>query len=272
MFEPRRHRNKASSAAGLLELIYVTTVRDIRTGPGSGMFGLLSSILQMAVLIAIFFFVFSLLGLRSVSIRGDFMLFVMSGVFLFITHIKAVSAVFGSEGPTSPMMKHAPMNTVVAIFGAALSSLYIQALAVFVILSLYHAAYTPITIDRPVAAFGCLLLAWFSGCAVGLLLLAAKPWAPEVVRIIRTVYMRANMLASGKMFVANSLPGFMLPWFDWNPLFHAIDQARGFTFINYNPHFSSVTYPIYVALGLIMVGLMAEFVTRRSASLSWNAR
>ena len=30
----------------------------------------------------------------------------------------------------------------------------------------------------------------------------------------------------------------MLTIFDWNPLFHTIDQARGFTFINYNPHYS----------------------------------
>jgi hypothetical protein len=31
---------------------------------------------------------------------------------------------------------------------------------------------------------------------------------------------------------ANTMPYFMLAMFDWNPLFHLIDQARGFTFIN----------------------------------------
>jgi ABC-type polysaccharide/polyol phosphate export permease len=79
------------------------------------------------------------------------------------------------------------------------------------------------------------------------------------------------MIASGKMFVANTLPSSMLALFDWNPLFHTIDQARGFVFINYNPHFTSATYPVYVGLGLIVLGMMGEFFTSRNASVSWNA-
>ena len=63
------------------------------------------------------------------------------------------------------------------------------------------------------------------------------------------------MIASGKMFVANSLPSFMLAMFDWNPLFHSIDQARGFAFINYNPRYSSWEYPLWVGLVLLMIGL-----------------
>jgi ABC-type polysaccharide/polyol phosphate export permease len=66
--------------------------------------------------------------------RGDFLLYVMSGVFLFMTHVKAVGAVAGAEGPTSPMMKHAPMNTIVSIAAAALSALYIQVLSAGVVL------------------------------------------------------------------------------------------------------------------------------------------
>jgi len=79
------------------------------------------------------------------------------------------------------------------------------------------------------------------------------------------------MIASGKMFVANSLTYTMLKMFDWNPLFHIIDQARGFAFINYNPHNSALSYPIYVTLALIMIGLIGEFHTRKHASLSWSA-
>ena len=79
------------------------------------------------------------------------------------------------------------------------------------------------------------------------------------------------MVTSGKMFVANAMPGFMLAMFDWNPLFHCIDQARGFVFVNYNPHHSSVTYPLFLSLALIMIGLMGEFYTRRHASASWGA-
>ena len=85
------------------------------------------------------------------------------------------------------------------------------------------------------------------------------------------MYARINMIASGKMFVANSLPAYMLAIFDWNPLFHTIDQTRGFIFINYNPHFSSATYPLYVEIALVVIGLIGESYTRKYASVSWNA-
>jgi len=32
-----------------------------------------------------------------------------------MTHIGAISAVATAEGPASPMMQHAPMNTVIAV-------------------------------------------------------------------------------------------------------------------------------------------------------------
>ncbi len=61
--------------------------------------------------------------------------------------------------------------------------------------------------------------------------------------LISTIYSRANMIASGKMFVANAMPSHIIAMFSWNPLFHTIDQARGFMFLNYNPHYSSIELP-----------------------------
>jgi len=80
------------------------------------------------------------------------------------------------------------------------------------------------------------------------------------------------MIASGKMFVANTLPGYMRDMFDWNPLFHIIDQSRGFVFLNYEPRYSSVMYAIYMGIIFLVIGLLGEFYTRRAASLSWGAR
>ena len=67
------------------------------------------------------------------------------------------------------------------------------------------------------------------------------------------------------------MPTAMLHVFSWNPLFHIIDQTRGFAFVNYTPHNSSLMYPIYFSLAFVMIGLMGEFVTRNRMSLSWNA-
>jgi ABC-type polysaccharide/polyol phosphate export permease len=102
--------------------------------------------------------------------------------------------------------------------------------------------------------------------------MAAKPWRPELVEILQLIYVRARMIASGKMFVANMMPTSILAFFDWNPLFHVIDQARGFTFVNYFPHNSNWEYPVYAVLVLFMIGMMLEFYTRKHISASWDAR
>jgi ABC-type polysaccharide/polyol phosphate export permease len=169
-------------------------------------------------------------------------------------------------------MKHAPMNTLIAISSAALGALYIQVLSMVSILWIYHAAFQPIAIHDPAGAMGMVLLAWFTGVAIGMVFLALKPWMPDVVKVTSSIYARANMIASGKMFVANTMPAFLLPFFDWNPLFHAIDQARGFTFINYQPMHTSALYPLWVGLACVALGLMGSFYTRQHASVSWQAR
>ena len=271
MFHVSAPQSKTGSLFTICELIFYATVRDIRKSHRNAVVGLLLNMLQAAIFVLAFFLMFYVLGMRGNSIRGDFLLYIMSGIFLYLTHVKAMSSIVMAEGPASPMMLHAPMNTVISICAAALSALYTQVLSIFVILTVYHIGFTPITIDNPAGAMGMLLLSWISGVAVGIIFLAIKPWAPEFVGIATGIYSRANMIASGKMFVANTLPAYMVSVFDWNPLFHAIDQARGFVFLHYNPHFSSVSYPVKVTIVLLMIGLMGEFYTRRHASVSWGA-
>ncbi|MBY6066206.1 ABC transporter permease [Leisingera aquaemixtae] len=272
MFQQRTQPSRMSGFFTLSEVVFHSVVRSVRSKHNNAFIALGLNLLQTVLFVLAFYVMFAVLGMRGSAIRGDFLLYVMSGVFLFMVHTKTVSAVSGAEGPSSPMMQHAPMNTMVAILSAAIGALYIQVLSLFTILFVYHVAFTPLHIEEPVPAFGMVLLAWITGAGVGLVFLVLKPWAPSFVGILTMIYQRANMIASGKMFLANTLPSFMLAMFDWNPLFHCIDQSRGYVFINYNPHFSSWQYAAWIALVLIVVGLMGEFYTRRQVSLSWSAR
>lgn len=271
-----RHKPQERSWIGLgfetLELVYHVAVRNLRKTHNNAVLGLVMSIVQSLIMLLVMYFMMSLFGMRRIAVRGDFMLYVMSGVFMFMTHIKAIGAVSHADGPTSQMMMHAPMNPIISIMGAALGSLYQQTLAAAVILFVYHTLWNPITIDEPVGMLGMFLLSWFSGIGIGMVFLSAKPWQPEAVGILVTLYQRANVIASGKMVLANNLATNRRDWFDWNPLFHTIDQARGFIFLNYTPRYTDYHYAIYYALVCMMIGLMAEFFTRQHASASWNKR
>jgi len=150
-------------------------VKDVRKSHKSPLMSLLMEMLQAVVFTMAFLLMFQFLGMRGAKLRGDFVLYIMSGIFLFMTHTKALNAVFSAEGPTSPMMQHAPMNAVIAITSAALSSLYTQTLSMLALLFCYYVFCTPFEIYEPVSAFAMFLLAWLSGCAIGMVLYSIKP-------------------------------------------------------------------------------------------------
>lgn len=272
MFQRQQRQSRVGTASTVLELIYHNTVRSVRKTHSNAVMAILLNMAQAAIMVLSFYLLFVILGMRGLAIRGDFLLYIMTGIFLYMVHTRTVQAVYGSEGPSSAMMKHAPMTTAVTICAAALGTLYVQILSMLTILYVYHVGWGPISIHHWHGAFAMVFLAWFSGFAVGMVFLSLRPWIPDIAGNLQMIYTRVSMIASGKMFVANALPGYMLGWFDWNPLFHAIDQARGFVFINYSPHNSSLTYPVAISVAVLMIGLMAEFTTRRNASLSWSAR
>ncbi len=258
-------------AATILGLVFHNTVRSIRRGHRDALMAILTNLLQMIVMIGIFFVVMDMLGGRRIAVRGDFLLYVMSGIFVFMTHVKAMGAVAGAEGPVSPMMQHLPMTPLVSIVSAALGAIYIQVMSMAVLLSIYHLTWSPITIANPFGAAMMLLLAWFSGCCFGLVFGAAKPWFPTATGMVQMVYQRVQMFASGKMFLANSLPTKMFAIFAWNPLFHIIDQGRGYVFENYNPIRTNLEYPITVSLVAAVIGIIGLNYTNRFVSLSWSA-
>jgi hypothetical protein len=52
---------------------------------------------------------------------------------------------------------------------------------------------------------GMFLLSWFTGIGIGMVFLSAfTPWQPELAGILTRLYMRLNMVASGKMLLANN--------------------------------------------------------------------
>ena len=272
MFSVNRRNTATTRALVLGELVFHATVRHVRKGHGSGLAALAMNIVQTLIYLGAFYALYAMVpGMRGHTVRGDFILYLMTGIFLFITHIKALGAILGADGPGSPMMTHAPMNMAVAILSAALSALYLQTLSMFIVLFGVHVAWHPVEIAEPGGFALMFLLAWFTGLGLGMVLLAIKPWAPSFVTLANTLYSRINMIASGQMFLANALPASVLVWFDWNPLFHAIDQSRGHAFINYVPHHSDWQYPVVIGAVLFVIGLMALSHTGRHASLSWFA-
>lgn len=272
MFQYKRNQSLLGGAFTTAELIFHAIVRNIRSQHSNAVLAIIINIFQTILIVMVFYIILSFMGTRVAKIRGEFILFLLSGVFLFLTHIKSVKAIAGAGSGNNPMTLHSPMNQLVMLVASALGTFYTQLLSILIILFIYSVTIAPLEVQDPVGAFAMLVLAWFTGCSVGLVFLAIQPWFPRVSAMLTTIYRRLNMVFSGKMFVANALGGFMLTMFAWNPLFHIIDQCRGFVFRNYYPRNTNWEYALWVGIVLTMIGLMAEFYTRKHVSKSWSAR
>ncbi|MCW3783922.1 ABC transporter permease [Defluviimonas salinarum] len=253
------------------EIFRHNTIREIRKTHNHVLVGVLLNVVQTVLLVGGFFAMNHVMG-SPAAIRGDLLIYLITGVFLFSIHVRAMSAVLAADGPTAPLMSHGPMSTTLAIASAAFGALYTQVYSMLIVLGLYHVLWEPIEIYRPAGFAGTVLLAWLSGVAIGIALAAVKPRFPSLASLAAQVYSRASMIGSGQMFVANMMPAYLLVWFEWNPLFHVIDQARGYAFLNYNPRLTSLGFPVLATLACLILGLLAEGHMRRHVSLSWFAR
>jgi len=126
MFRVRRRETTFDKVLTFSDLMYQSIVHTIRKAHGNALMSIAVNLLQMIIFVLALYLMFTILGLCGAVLRGDFMVYIMSGFFLFITHIKTVGAITRSDGPASPMMKNTPMNTSISIVAAALSQLYIQ--------------------------------------------------------------------------------------------------------------------------------------------------
>ncbi len=272
MFQAPTRNVPGAATMRVLRLVFNTAVQDARGATKNAFLALFLNMVQMMIFIGIMYFIMYLMGRNGARIRGDTFVFIMTGVMMFITHTKTMGAVSGAAPPTSVAMQHSPMNSIIGIAGAALGTLYQQVFSVAFLLYGYHCAFTPITIDEPVGMALMMVLAWGYGIAVGLVVRAATPWSPRLLGFVATAYKRINVIASGKMLVANATPSSILYYFDWNPLFHIIDQGRGFVFLNYYPRVTSIGYVFQVMIACLIVGLLLEYYTRKYQSASWGAR
>ncbi len=268
----RVNKSMLGALMAFMELLFHSIVRDIRTSSGNAVLGMGLVIMQSLLMLAIFFALFSVMGMKSSLIRGDFVVFLLTGIFLFLTHNKAVSAAMGAISPVGGMTLHAPISTPLSILSAILSGLYTQLVGFALILLVVHILRGGLEFYKPADLVFPFFMAWASGVAIGLVFGVLTPFAPKFVPMVAMLYRRANMITSGKILPVNYMSASMIAWFDWNPLFHTIDQARGAAFVNYFPRHTNMEYPVYLSISLLMFAVMVEFWLRKNMSSSWGKR
>jgi hypothetical protein len=97
MFETRRATSTWVLLFNLLEVTYHTSVRKVRMGHRNALVAIAMSVFQSILFLGAFYLMFSILGAQQMAIRGDFILYLLSGIFLYLVHIQALQKVMASE-------------------------------------------------------------------------------------------------------------------------------------------------------------------------------
>lgn len=245
------------AAAKHLAVLYATTVREIRSSAGASQLGLILNILQTLAYVGAFYVLFVMIGRRDAGLRGDTMMFLLSGVLLFRMHVETMSKVMGAVSANQALLNYEPTKSVIFVWARALTALYEFLLVTILMIGAAALARGELELHHPFGLIAPILAAWLSGVGVGLLFMFAQAhfsW----FGVISTLYRRVLMFTSGKFFVANAVPTVALPFLWWNPLFHAIDLTRGAIFVNYAPRNTSFEVMVSLALGLLVIGHVFE--------------
>ena len=106
MFQPRRtNTGNFRSAVNFFELVYHSVVRSVRKQHNNAFAAIGINILQAVIFVGVFYVMFSVLGMRGAAIRGDFVIYIMTGIFLFMMHTKTVTAVELNHGTTNATLR-----------------------------------------------------------------------------------------------------------------------------------------------------------------------
>lgn len=272
MFTTQNNDSKLYGIFRFFELLYHGTVREVRKQHRSPIAGLISDIVQSAIYVLFFLMLTRVMGMRQPAIRGNEILYIMTGVFLFLVHIRAIGAVMGTKGPLNPMNLHRSMNSVLNILSASLAAVYIQIIAFIILMFASNVLVERVTVYDPKGFAFAFFVAWIAGVAIGNLMLSLSVFFPKIMKIASQTFQRVNMIFSGKFFLAGTVPGYMFALFSWNPLFHVIDYCRGAAFINYSATRTNINYALWVTFALFVLSFMLDHWARKYASESWKAR
>ena len=100
MFVQQRNRNMLEAAFNTLALIYHVTVNNLRKGQRNAVVGLMMTVVQAVAMILGFYLVYFIIGVRYSPIRGNFIVYIMTGIFMFMAFSQAIGT--WSEWPPMP--------------------------------------------------------------------------------------------------------------------------------------------------------------------------
>lgn len=244
-----------------LRVLFALVVREMGTTFGrtwGGYFWAIAEPLGGILLLSLAFG----LALRTPPLGSSFMLFYATGYIPYNTY-RGVSADVTSAIRSNKGLLSYP---VVTVLDAVLSKFLLSTLTMLVVGIILYTAII-LTLAQPVQIdIGAITLAFFLSALIGLGVGAVNCVLFGFFPIWRSIWKilsRPTFIASGVLFLYESVPGALQEVLWFNPVAHVIGLMRAGIYGGYHPTWVSVPYVVGVALALFVIGayLLRRYTT-----------
>ncbi len=244
-----------------VRVLLALILRETRSTFGTSSFGYIWAIVTPTASIALLVFIFSLVG-RQPPFGSSLALFFATGVLTlqFYNELSGkLMTVFNANRAllTYPVIKD--VDTLLARGMLIMITYLLIMLAFYLALFMLGLTRLPAYIEQLLCAFfATALLGLGMGVTNAVIVSMWDTWIQ-----IEKVITRPLFFISGVFYVPSHMPSEVISVLQWNPVLHLVEWFREGFYPNYNSLVLDRSYPFYLGISLLLVGLAGERFFRK---------
>ncbi len=256
---------KLASNVDLLRLqvrvLLALILRETRATFGTSSFGYIWAVATPTASVALLVYIFSSVN-REPPFGPSLALFFATGILTlqFFNELssKLLTAFDANRALlTYPVIKD--VDTLIARTILVTMTYFLIYVIFFSSLAILGLANVPSLMEHVLLSFFATALLGFGMGATN----AAVTSIWDTWRQIEKILTRPLFFLSGIFYVPSNLPPEIIAVLKWNPVLHLVEWFRNGFYPNYNSLILDRSYPIYLGLGLLLVGLGGERLFRK---------
>ncbi len=243
-------------------VIGALVLRETRATFGTTQFGYLWAIITPSASVAVLVAVFSVIGRQS-PFGSSLALFFATGLLTLEFFNKLSNTLMMTFDANKALLTYPLIKETDALFARLIliSATYLVIMLIFYTgLMLFDLAEWPTYPEVLVQAFAATALLGFGfGTLNAVLVSLWDSW-----RHVEKILTRPLFFISGIFYIPSNLPREAISILEWNPVLHLVEWMRMGFYPNYDSIILDKTYPLGIAMILILFGLAGERIYRKN--------
>ena len=237
------------------DVIYALLVRELSSKFGKSRGGFIWVMVEPMAHILVPVITFGFIRQRMMP-GVEYPIFLVYGFIPFLL-FKAISLqIIDGVNAVKGLLAYRQVLLMDVFMARAIAYTLIQTIVYIVVLSGLAMLGYDVLPARPIEFAGILGLTVVFAFGLGVVFAALTSLVPDTRSVIRIIFMPLYFI-SGILFPVTRFPDSWVKWMAINPVLHLVELSRDMSLDGYVPmKYTSLAYPVALALGLTVVGLM----------------